>query len=461
MKYSIGETRQKKRSCLLVSLSLLVLVCVFALGGAFVPAAQAVSYSAEEIAFVQLINEYRAGKGLGALQVSDMLSEAADRHNSDMAKYGFFSHYSEASDYFSPGAAPWDRMAASGYGFNTAMGENIAAGYATAAAVLAGWKTSSGHNAVMLNGDFKVIGVSLTYASGTKYGFYWTTDFGGYVDSTAHSVGAAPQTTTTVKPTTTTVKPTTTTARPTTTTAKPTTTTVRTTTTTTIRPPATTTTTTVKPTTTTVRPTTTTAKPTTTTTAKPTTPTTVAYTVQFSDVSSSTLYADAIWLLAAEGVVGGYSDGRFGSYDKVTRQQFAKMIILALDCDVTPVAACSFKDVASSASSSDPLYPAGYVNACAAAGITVGTTPNTFAPYNQITRAQLITMVARAAGLVDAPAWYQAPFANFSATHFPWANRAAFAGLLDGYAGMGSSFDFWASATRGEVCLLLANLIGL
>ena len=420
MKYSIGETRQKKRSCLLVSLSLLVLVCVFALGGAFVPAAQAVSYSAEEIAFVQLINEYRAGKGLGALQVSDMLSEAADRHNSDMAKYGFFSHYSEASDYFSPGAAPWDRMAASGYGFNTAMGENIAAGYATAAAVLAGWKTSSGHNAVMLNGDFKVIGVSLTYASGTKYGFYWTTDFGGYVDSTAHSVGAAPQTTTTVKPTTTTVKPTTTTARPTTTTAKPTT----------------------------------------TTTAKPTTPTTVAYTVQFSDVSSSTLYADAIWLLAAEGVVGGYSDGRFGSYDKVTRQQFAKMIILALDCDVTPVAACSFKDVASSASSSDPLYPAGYVNACAAAGITVGTTPNTFAPYNQITRAQLITMVARAAGLVDAPAWYQAPFANFSATHFPWANRAAFAGLLDGYAGMGSSFDFWASATRGEVCLLLANLIG-
>ena len=421
MKYSIGETRQKKRSCLLVSLSLLVLVCVFALGGAFVPAAQAVSYSAEEIAFVQLINEYRAGKGLGALQVSDMLSEAADRHNSDMAKYGFFSHYSEASDYFSPGAAPWDRMAASGYGFNTAMGENIAAGYATAAAVLAGWKTSSGHNAVMLNGDFKVIGVSLTYASGTKYGFYWTTDFGGYVDSTAHSVGAAPQTTTTVKPTTTTVKPTTTTARPTTTTAKPTT----------------------------------------TTTAKPTTPTTVAYTVQFSDVSSSTLYADAIWLLAAEGVVGGYSDGRFGPYDKVTRQQFAKMIILALDCDVTPVAACSFKDVASSASSSDPLYPAGYVNACAAAGITVGTTPNTFAPYNQITRAQLITMVARAAGLVDAPAWYQAPFANFSATHFPWANRAAFAGLLDGYAGMGSSFDFWASATRGEVCLLLANLIGL
>jgi len=414
MKYSIGETRQKKRSCLLVSLSLLVLVCVFALGGAFVPAAQAVSYSAEEIAFVQLINEYRAGKGLGALQVSDMLSEAADRHNSDMAKYGFFSHYSEASDYFSPGAAPWDRMAASGYGFNTAMGENIAAGYATAAAVLAGWKTSSGHNAVMLNGDFKVIGVSLTYASGTKYGFYWTTDFGGYVDSTAHSVGAAPQTTTTVKPTTTMV-----------------------------------------------RPTTTTAKPTTTTTAKPTTPTTVAYTVQFSDVSSSTLYADAIWLLAAEGVVGGYSDGRFGSYDKVTRQQFAKMIILALDCDVTPVAACSFKDVAASPSSSDPLYPAGYVNACAAAGITVGTTPNTFAPYNQITRAQLITMVARAAGLVDAPAWYQAPFANFSATHFPWANRAAFAGLLDGYAGMGSSFDFWASATRGEVCLLLANLIGL
>ena len=52
-------------------------------------------------------------------------------------------------------------MAASGYTFNTVRGENIAAGYPTAADVFAGWKASSGHKANMLSPDFKVLGVSL------------------------------------------------------------------------------------------------------------------------------------------------------------------------------------------------------------------------------------------------------------------------------------------------------------
>ncbi|MBN1631150.1 MAG: S-layer homology domain-containing protein [Thermoleophilia bacterium] len=446
---------QRGRLRLFGLLSLFLVVCLFVFGGALAPAAQALGYSAEEVAFVQLINEYRASKGLGALLVSDLLSEAADRHNSDMAKYGFFSHYTQQSDWFPANAAPWDRMAACGYGFNTNMGENIAAGYATAATVMAGWKSSPGHNASMLGADYKVMGVSLVYASGTKYGFYWTTDFGGHVDSTAHSLGEALVTTTTALPTTTTAKPTTTTVRPTTTTVRPTTTTKY------VSPSPTTTAAKLTTTTTVAKPTTTTVKPT-TTTVKPTTPTTVATSSpQFTDVGSSTLYVDSIYLLAARGVVGGYSDGRFGPYDNVTRQQFAKMIILALDRQVSYVSACSFKDVTTQPSPNDPLYPAGYITACASAGITVGKTPDTFGPYDKITRAQLITMVSRAGNLANVPSWYEPPFENFSATHYPWAARAAYAGILDGYAGMGAGFDFFSPATRGEVCLVLANLLGL
>lgn len=505
----------KARSVKIAGLLAAFLVIVsLLLGVAFASPVQAVSYSAEEVAFVQLLNEYRASNGLQPLMVSDMITEACDRHSSDMGKYRFFDHYTVASDWFPVGASPWDRMAACGYNFNTYKGENIAAGYSTAAAVFNGWKNSSGHNANMLNANYKVLGVSLVYVSGSPYGFYWTTDFGGYVDSTSHSVGTdpvttttqAPTTTTTQAPTTTTLAPTTTTtqaptttttqapttttaapsttttraptttttAAPTTTTAAPTTTTVyvpsttTTTTTTTVYVPPTTTTTTTAyvplTTTTTTKKTTTTAAPTTTTTkVKPkTTTTTVARPALpvFSDVDATTLYADEILLLADVGVVAGYGNGAFGPTAKVTRQQFAKMIVLALGYQVSPLTACAFKDVAPIPESADPLYPAGYVAACAAAGITVGKTPDTFCPYEQITRAQLVTMVARAAGLSEPPAWYQPVFENFNDSHYPWARRAAYAGLLDGLAGMSRTYEFWETATRGEVCLLLANLIG-
>ena len=444
-----------------------LVVAGFLLGASFSSPAQATSYSADEVAFVQMLNDYRVGNGLQALLVSDMISEACYRHNSDMGKYRFFDHYTTGgSDWFAIGASPWDRMAASGYNFNTYKGENIAAGYGSAAAVFQGWKSSAGHNANMLDPNFKVLGVSLVYVSGSPYGSYWTTDFGGYVDSTAHSVGSAPATTTTtLAPTTTTLAPTTTTTQPRpTTTAAPTTTSVRlttttarpTTTTVASPPPATTTTVHVPPTTTTttLAPTTTTLRPTTTTTVAAPVPT-----AGFSDVDGSTPYAAEIKLLAERGIITGYGDGTFGPDRGVTRQQFAKMIILTLGYHVSPMAASVFRDVQVEPDSPDPLYPAGYIAACAAAGITTGKTPVTFGPWDSVTRAQLITMVARGAQLPNPPWGYRPPFADFSPEHYPWAVRAAAAGLLDGLVDMGPNFDFWAPATRAEVCLLLANLL--
>ena len=442
-------------------------IAILLVGVVLASPAQATSYSAEEVAFVQLLNDYRVSQGLQPLLVSDMISEASDRHGSDMGKYGFFGHYTTGgSDWFAIGASPWDRMAASGYGFNTYKGENLAAGYNTAAAVFQGWKNSPGHDANMLGANFTVVGVSLVYVAGSPYGYYWTTDFGGYVDSTAHTLGSAPSTTTSTEAPTTT-----TTGAPTTTTAASTTTTVAHTTTTQTAPPPTTTTTTtvyVPPTTTT-----TTAKPaTTTTTVAPTTPTTVAATPRtttttappapdptFSDVGDGTLYAAEIELLAKRGAVSGYGDGTFGPYNLVTRQQFAKMIVLTLGYSVSPLSASSFTDIVPQLDGGDPFYPGGYIAAAQAAGITEGKTPTTFRPHDHITRAQLITMVARAAKLANPPWDYAPPFDDFSPDHYPWAARAAYAGLLDGLVDMGPGFDFWAPATRAEVCLLLSGLL--
>jgi hypothetical protein len=146
------------------------------------------------------------------------------------------------------------------------------------------------------------------------------------------------------------------------------------------------------------------------------------------------------------------------------RQHFAKMVIRTLGLPVSPADTCPFVDVVKSAPGayvdpSDPHYPDHYIAVCAAVGITTGKTWDTYAPYENITRAQLITMVARAIQLPDPPSGYRPPFGNFSSIHYPWARRAAFAGLLGSLQGVGPGYDFWAPATRGEVCVLLCNLL--
>lgn len=205
--------------------------------------------------------------------------------------------------------------------------------------------------------------------------------------------------------------------------------------------------------------TTTTLPPTTTTTLPSTTTTTAPHTQQFSDVSGNHPYAVQISDLAARGIIGGFTDGTFKPDSSVTRQQFAKMIVKTLDLPVSEADDCPFTDVMTNMPSSDPLYPDHYIAVCAAQGITVGKTPTSFAPYSDITRAQLITMVARSVNLPEPPGSYAPPFGAFDTTHYPFARKAAYAGLLDGLQGVGPGFAFFDPATRGEVCALLFNLL--
>jgi hypothetical protein len=175
-------------------------------------------------------------------------------------------------------------------------------------------------------------------------------------------------------------------------------------------------------------------------------------------------YRDQINDLANRGVISGYPDGTFRPNNPVIRQQFAKMIVKALELPVSTGDISPFADVVTSepgsyVDPSDIYYPDHYIAVCAREGITVGKTPTSFAPYDNISRAQLITMVARAANLADPPAAYTPPFSQFDNTHYPFARRAAYAGLLGGLQGLGPGYDFFAPATRGEVCLLLYNLL--
>jgi len=133
---------------------------------------------AEEKVFCKQVNQYRAQNGRPALRVSVSLTNASKWMSTDMATKNYFSHTDSLGRTFST------RLGALGYKYSTPKGENIAAGNATGANTFAQWKASSGHNTTMLNSSYKVIGISRAYNATSMYRWYWTTDFGGYVDRT-------------------------------------------------------------------------------------------------------------------------------------------------------------------------------------------------------------------------------------------------------------------------------------
>lgn len=123
---------------------------------------------------ISLANQERAKAGLGALTSQSQLTTAAQRHSNDMATNTFMSHTG------SDNSTPYSRINDTGYFTNAlsyAYGENVAAGYATASAVMTAWMNSQVHRDNILNGTFTQIGVAYAYnANDTDmvYCHYWT-----------------------------------------------------------------------------------------------------------------------------------------------------------------------------------------------------------------------------------------------------------------------------------------------
>lgn len=109
-----------------------------------------------------------------ALSMNPELRCSARLHSMDMAQRGFFDHINP------DGVDPSRRITAAGYaGFMT--GENIAQGYPSPAAVVAGWVDSDGHCANMMSPMYTDIGVGYYTqpSSGWFGGPWWTQNFGG------------------------------------------------------------------------------------------------------------------------------------------------------------------------------------------------------------------------------------------------------------------------------------------
>ena len=116
---------------------------------------------------VRLVNAERAKYGLAALEEDWELSRVARYKSQDMHDERYFSHTSPTY------GTPFEMIRAFGLSYRAA-GENIAVGYATPAAVVAGWMASEGHRANILSSSYTKIGVGYV-----ADGSYWTQQFVG------------------------------------------------------------------------------------------------------------------------------------------------------------------------------------------------------------------------------------------------------------------------------------------
>ncbi|MBC7293154.1 MAG: S-layer homology domain-containing protein, partial [Thermoleophilia bacterium] len=168
-----------------------------------------------------------------------------------------------------------------------------------------------------------------------------------------------------------------------------------------------------------------------------------------------------IEVLSLLGVVNGFADGTFRPDAPVSRQQFAKMVVLAMRVAVSETDQCRFLDVASSGPGS--LFPDNYIAAAARQGIFSGYQGKTgplFKPGASITLAQMVTAGTRASGrpLSAPPDSYRSTWGNFDSTHAPVARVAQYNGLLRGFPL--KSMSPWRRATRGEAAAFLFNVMG-
>ncbi len=109
----------------------------------------------------KIVNEERTSRGLSALTYNYELEKCTDIRAEEIV---------EVFDHTRPNGYKWYTvLSEQGVSYFTA-GENIAAGYPTAEAVMDGWMNSDGHRANILSSDFHQFACGVTISNGR---YYW------------------------------------------------------------------------------------------------------------------------------------------------------------------------------------------------------------------------------------------------------------------------------------------------
>jgi uncharacterized protein YkwD len=162
------------------ALSLVVVALLLPMHAALAAPEQAPSNAPSPVVarVLDLTNAERTKVGAAPLTLSVELTVAAQSYSAVLASSDCFEHTCGPMPDFA------DRDTAAGYVGWTAIGENLAGGYTTPEAVVAGWMASPGHRANILSASFTEIGVGVATGS-RRFGMCWTQEFGSRDDSVA------------------------------------------------------------------------------------------------------------------------------------------------------------------------------------------------------------------------------------------------------------------------------------
>lgn len=134
------------------------------------------AYASQASEVVNLINEYRTANGLAKLSVNDTLSTAAMHRaaESAYADWNMTAMEGGAKRHIRPNFTKASTIA-SEYGIGGNFGENFGRWQASPSEIVAQWKSSSSHNALLLSGSYTKVGIGVAQDSLGYY--YWVALF--------------------------------------------------------------------------------------------------------------------------------------------------------------------------------------------------------------------------------------------------------------------------------------------
>ena len=115
----------------------------------------------------------------------------------------------------------------------------------------------------------------------------------------------------------------------------------------------------------------------------------------YSDIDMSADYAGAVERMGAFGVLNGYGDDTFRPSAQITREEFAKVVVCAIDREETAMS-CGYTSTFSDVKQGEWSVP--YINYVAMNKIVTGYADGTFQPGNNITYAEASTIILRIMG---------------------------------------------------------------
>lgn len=182
----------------------------------------------------------------------------------------------------------------------------------------------------------------------------------------------------------------------------------------------------------------------------------VSYSVGFSDLDGHDWAKTAITDLASKGIVNGKDDDKFAPADYITREEFAKIIVLAYGI-YDEDAKCDFTDV------SEDRWSYKYIASSYGYGITNGYPDGTFGATNLLTREEMAVMLYRVLSkqlkieiLTETKSTLKDidEVSDFAKTSVSTLNTS---GIISGDDS--GNFNPKANATRAEVCQMIYNAL--